>query len=212
MNGTSRCLRRGSNLEHTDSKERLSSKNIVHAVHMVFHRPMYPIYGGTVIHTVLCFHRLSSDLHHICTSGDAREGNTQALKFVALDLVCSFDALLHHAGLFTQAAVAQLFIFDARHLDVDVDAIQPWSRDELLVFSHRASRAGASFDRILVITTWTGVWYCIYSHMWHCMPLADEHFRFSQLADNLFGCEGFLWNVSPASPRVYPFSWSIPNL
>jgi hypothetical protein len=43
--------------------------------------PKHPIYRGVIVHTVHYFHRLSSHLHHICTSGDAREGSPHAQKY-----------------------------------------------------------------------------------------------------------------------------------
>jgi broad-specificity NMP kinase len=56
---------------------------------------------------------------HICITGNPGTGEA-----LALDLASCFDALLHHAGFFSQAAVTQFFVFDARHLDVDVDAVE----------------------------------------------------------------------------------------
>jgi hypothetical protein len=49
---------------------------------MVIFHPMYPIYGGVIVHTVQYFHRFPSDLRHIYANGDAREDSPYALKTI----------------------------------------------------------------------------------------------------------------------------------
>jgi len=51
---------------------------------MVVYNPNHPIYGGVIIYTVHYFYRLSSYLHHICTSGNARLGNPHTFKYIEL--------------------------------------------------------------------------------------------------------------------------------
>ncbi len=44
------------------------------------------------------------------------------------------------------------------------------------------------------------------------LALADRHFHFPQLADDLFGCKDFISYGLPAFPRVKPFSRFVPNI
>ncbi|MGE5123597.1 MAG: hypothetical protein ACM3H7_03710 [Acidobacteriaceae bacterium] len=46
------------------------------------------------------------------------------LEALALDFPGSYYPLLNHRRGLAQTIIAELFVFHARHLDVDVDAIQ----------------------------------------------------------------------------------------
>ena len=63
----------------------------------------------------------------------------------------------HGGGRLTQSRFREFLILDARHLHVDVDAVQQRAGDAFLVFAHHHVRACARFDRVAVISTWTGV-------------------------------------------------------
>ncbi len=57
-------------LSPTYSKEQSVAKIRVRTVHMAADRSSSPIYGGSIVHIVRFFHRLSRDLHHNCPSRD----------------------------------------------------------------------------------------------------------------------------------------------
>jgi hypothetical protein len=46
---------------------------------------------------------------------------------------------------------------------------------------------------------------------WRSLILAEKNLSFAKLADDLFGCKGFLWHFSPVLPEYILFSWPIPN-
>jgi len=46
---------------------------------------------------------------------------------------------------------------DARHLNVDVDPVEQWAGDALLIARHHVGRAVAPFLRIQVIAAWAGM-------------------------------------------------------
>jgi hypothetical protein len=89
---------------------------------------------------------------HIGIAGEIGAGET-----LALDLAGGFDAGAHGLGGFTQAGIAQFFIFHARDVDVNVNAVEERTGDALLVFGHYAGGAGAGFDRVAVVTAGAGV-------------------------------------------------------
>jgi len=57
-----------------------------------------------------------------------------------------FHPLLDSRGRLSQALVAQLLILDARHIDVDVNAVEQGARDAFLVLGNDTRGAGAGFD------------------------------------------------------------------
>ncbi len=65
---------------------------------------------------------------------EARQMLRPYKKPLALDLAGSFDAFLDCRGWLAQALVAQFIVFYARHLNVDVDAVEQGAGDALLVF------------------------------------------------------------------------------
>jgi len=60
------------------------------------------------------------------------------------------------AGL-AEAVAAQLVVVHARHFDVDVDAVEQWSRDALLVFRDHRRRTGAGLLAVAIVAAWTGI-------------------------------------------------------
>ena len=50
-----------------------------------------------------------------------------------------------------------LVVFEARHFDVDVDAVEQGAGDALLVPGDRAERAGAGRERVAVVAAGEGV-------------------------------------------------------
>ena len=71
------------------------------------------------------------------------------LKPVTMALAGSLDARLDRRRRLPHPIVAQLLVLDARHLDVDINAIQQWTRDALLIFRDRACGASAAFTESL---------------------------------------------------------------
>jgi len=47
----------------------------------------------------------------------------------------------------------QFLILEARHFDMDVDAVEQETGDAFLVFGNDAGRAGAGFDWVTIIVT-----------------------------------------------------------
>ncbi len=78
-------------------------------------------------------------------------------KMLALELARRLHPFLNHGGGLSQPLAAQLVIFHARHLDVDVDAVVQWAGDVLLILGHRTRRASAGFDRVTVEAARAGV-------------------------------------------------------
>jgi hypothetical protein len=61
-------------------------------------------------------------------------------------LVCTArgrNALAHRGGWFALARARKLLVVDARHVDVDVDAVKQWPADALLVARDDVGRASA---------------------------------------------------------------------
>jgi hypothetical protein len=78
----------------------------------------------------------------------AVEGGAIGLEACRLPGTCLADALADLGRGLTQATVSQFLVFDAGDLEVDVDAVEQWARDALLVAGDGRGRAGALLDRI----------------------------------------------------------------
>ncbi len=68
-----------------------------------------------------------------------------------------FNPFLDLRRRFSQMIPCQLFVIYPRHLDMNVDAVEEWPADALLIAQHLRERAGALFHRVAVITTGTGI-------------------------------------------------------
>src|SRR5574341_554514 len=77
------------------------------------------------------------------------------------------EALYCHAGL-----AYQILVFQARHFDVDVNAIQQRAGDSLLILCHSRWSTGARLDRIAVIAAWAGIY--IIGHICHIRSTTGE--------------------------------------
>jgi len=77
-----------------------------------------------------------------------------------LNIARRFYPLAHDRLRFTQALFAELVIFYPRHLDVDVDTVEQWTGNALLVFGHHPRRTRARFQRVAVVTARAWVHGC----------------------------------------------------
>jgi hypothetical protein len=58
-----------------------------------------------------------------------------------------FDALADGFGAFAAVLAAEGFVFDERHFDMEVDAVEKWPADALAVFGdHRRTAAAFAFQ------------------------------------------------------------------
>jgi hypothetical protein len=69
----------------------------------------------------------------------------------------AWTARAHGVGWLAQALAAQFLVVDARHVDVDVDAVEQRAGDALLVARHHRRRAGALLLGVSGIAAWAGM-------------------------------------------------------
>jgi hypothetical protein len=81
----------------------------------------------------------------------------RALEALSLTHARRGDPLAHRAGRLAQALDAELLVLDARHLDMDVDAVEQRIGDTLLVACDNCGRASAAFLRVQMPTTRAGM-------------------------------------------------------
>ena len=75
----------------------------------------------------------------------------------ALEIAGGFNALLDGLRRLAQAVIAELVVFHAGHLDMDVDAVHERAGDAFLVAGDGGGGAGAGFDGIAVKAARAGV-------------------------------------------------------
>ena len=78
-------------------------------------------------------------------------------KRARLDLARAFDALLDGRGELARTAIRQLLVGDARHVEMDVDAVQQRPTDPLLIAADRSRGAGAGAARVAEVPAGTPV-------------------------------------------------------
>ena len=66
-----------------------------------------------------------------------------ALEPRSLEHARGRDSLAHRAGWFALPLGGQLVVVDARHLDMDIDPVDQWAREALLVARDDRCRADA---------------------------------------------------------------------
>jgi len=62
-----------------------------------------------------------------------------------LNIACGLNSFTNYIARFAQAISNQLFIIHARHLNVDVNTIQQWTGDVVLIFGKDSGRARTGF-------------------------------------------------------------------
>jgi hypothetical protein len=79
------------------------------------------------------------------------------LEAPGLDLASGGDALAHGCRGLSGALARQFLVVDARDIHVDVDVVEQWRRDALLIARDDGWGAGAILLRILEIAAWAGM-------------------------------------------------------
>ena len=114
----------------------------------LLHRRAQQILACLIDHAVLPHLRRS----HITIALQGRSHETRALS-----LARAFDPRADRLRLFTQPIARQFLVIDARHLDVNIDAVEQWTTDAFLIAQHIRQRASAFLGWVAVIPAGTKI-------------------------------------------------------
>ncbi len=78
-------------------------------------------------------------------------------KALTLDLTGGVDTLADDCAAFSQRLVGQVLVRDARHLDMEIDAIEEWTEEAAAVTLQHRRGAGATAGGITAKATGTGM-------------------------------------------------------
>src|SRR3989337_313752 len=84
-------------------------------------------------------------------------GDAIVRKTLPLNGTGSFHPGANNLRRFTQALIRELFIFDPRHINVNINPVHEWTRYPLLILGDRRVGAGAGFYRVAVVAARAGI-------------------------------------------------------